>query len=299
MKWLIFLVILIALPVGACVRSPQVSNVNSTPEAPRPSPTEQADAATPASPALPPFKDGVVLNIKVEGEPGRKPRISGETNLPEGTELSIGIEGKTSNFSGGDKAIVSGGWFRSVPFGPEGGLKPGQYVASVLTPIPQVQPAQVREAMGVNGENLRGPLVKRSSIGPTVEVEQDFQLDERGNIKSGTDKAQVATATGQVREVYKALLALEQQGRGMESLRRSYPNDLEKIRQCGDLMRERQPQAKSLRERAEDLPKPYSIHLAAAATELVLCVSCLRSALDNCDRARSSLKDAEKDINRR
>jgi hypothetical protein len=299
MKWLILLVMLIALLAGACVRSPQVSNVNSAPETPRPSPTEQVVAATTTAPALPPFKDGVVLNITVESDPGRKPRISGETNLPEGTELSIGIEGKTSNFSGGDKAIVSGGRFRSVPFGPEGGLKPGQYVASVLTPIPQVQPAKVREAMGANGENLRGPLVKRGSIGPTVEVEQAFQLDESGNIKSGTDKAQVAAATGEVREVYKALLALEQQGRGMETLRRGYPNDLEKVRQCGDFMRERQPQAKSLRERAEGLPKPYSMHLAAAATELVLCVSCSRSALDNCDRARSSLKDAEKEINRR
>ena len=298
MKRLSSLVALIALLTSACVQTPQVSNVNSVPEAPRPSPV-QTTAPTPSAPTLPPFREGVVLNITVEGDPGRKPRISGETNLPEGTELSIGIEGKTSNFSGGDKAIVSGGRFRSVPFGPDGGLKPGQYVASVLTPIPQVQPAQVREAMGANGENLRGPLVKRGGIGPTVEVEQAFQLDESGTVKSGTNKAQVAASTGEVREVFHTLRTLEQQGRGMESLRRGYPNDLEKVRQCGDLMRERQPQAKGLRERAEALPQPFSIHLASAATELVLCVSCSRSALENCDRARSSLEDAAKEMNRK
>ena len=74
------------------------------------------------------------------------------------------------DFSGGDKGVVSGGRFQSVAFGPAEGLKPGQYVAEVTMPIPQVQPPQVREVLGTNGENLRGPLVKKGGIGTTVET---------------------------------------------------------------------------------------------------------------------------------
>lgn len=213
MRRLIFLIVPYVLLMGACVRTPQVSNVNSATGTPQPSPTEQPASIASTAAQLPPFKDGVVLNITIESDPGRKPRISGETNLPEGTELSVGIEGKTSNFSGGDKAIVSQGRFRSVPFGPAEGLKPGQYVATVTTTYPQVQPAPVREAMGANGENLRGPLVKRDGIGPTVEVEQAFQLDASGTIKTGANKSELASSKSEVREVLQALRTLEQQGR--------------------------------------------------------------------------------------
>jgi hypothetical protein len=282
----------IALLFGACVQSPQVSNTNTAREVARPS--QPPPAPTPSGPSLPPLSEGVVLKMTVEGGPDRKPRISGETNLPDGTELMFGVEGKTTNFSGGDKGVVSGGRFRSAAFGPDGGLKPGQYVADVTMPIPQVQPPQVREVIGANGENLRGPLVKKGGIGTTVEVERPFQLDEGGAVKGGTDAAQVAASAGEVREVLQAVRALERQGRDMESLRQGYPNDLGKVRRCGELMRERQPQARSLQGRAEGLPKPFSIHLGAAATELVLCVSCSRSALQNCDRARSYIDEAAK-----
>lgn len=298
MKGLTACAALAALLAGACVQPPQVSNGNSNRAAAQPTPAQTASPA-PSAPQLPPLKEGVVLSMTVDGGPDRKPRISGETNLPDGTELSFGIEGKTSNFSGGDKGVVSGGRFHSTAFGPDGGLKPGQYVADVTMPIPQVQPAQVQAVIGANGENLRGQLVKRGGIGTTVEVEQSFQLDESGAVKVGTNKNQVAASMDEVREVLQTIRALEQQGRGMESLRQGYPNDLDKVRQCGEQMRERQPQARGLRDRAEALPKPFSAYLGAAATELVLCVSCSRSALDNCARARSYIEEASKAVDRK
>jgi len=295
MKRLTVCAALAALLASACVQPPQVSDGNSTQTAAQPTPAQTASPTPPAQQLLP-LKEGVVLNVTVEGGPDRKPRISGETNLPDGTELSFGIEGKTSNFSGGDKGVVSGGRFHSTAFGPAGGLKPGQYMADVTMPIPQVQPAQVQTVIGANGENLRGQLVKRGGIGTTVEVEQAFQLDESGAVKVGTNKTQVAASMDEVREVLQAVRTLEQLGRGMESLRQGYPNDLDRVRQCGEQMRERQPHARGLRDRAEALPKPFSTYLGAAATELVLCVSCSRSALDNCARARSYIDDASKAI---
>src|SRR5206468_485300 len=122
---------------------------------------------------------------------------------------------------------------------------------------------------------------------------------ERGTIKGGTNKTQVAASMSEVRAVFDAISALEQQGRGMEALRRGYPNDLDKVRQCGEQMRARQPQARALRERAEGQPQPYSMYLDSAATELVLCVSCARSALENCDRTRSALDNASREMKRR
>lgn len=49
---------------------------------------------------------------------------------------------------------------------------------------------------------------------------------------------------------------------------------MENARQYGDLMRERQPQTRSLRDHAKVLPKPFSIHLGIAALELILCAFC-------------------------
>ena len=294
MMKLIAVIAVALLVLSACVQNRPASNVASTP-APAPGPSPSVAP----TPLLPQLRERLVLTITVEGGSDRKPKVSGETNLPDGTELMVGLEGKTGNFSGDDKTVVRGGRFTSSAFGPEGGLKPGQYVAEVTMPIPQVQPQPVRDVIGQDGENLRGPLVKRDGLGTTVEVRQSFQLDERGSAKGGTDKAHVAAAAAEASEVFRAVQELERSGRDMESLRRGYPNDLEKVRQCGELMRQRQPRARALCERAEGLPNPVSVYLGAAAGELVLCVSCSRSALQNCDRARSSLDDASKAIGRK
>lgn len=296
MKLLVVCVVL-ALFISACNQNPQVSNSNTVQDTTQPTPEKIAPSPTPASPSLPPLGDGAVLRVSVQGDPGLRPTITGETNLPDGTEIMVSVESKTSNFTGQDKASVMEGRFRAGPFGPEGGLKPGQYTASVTMPIPQVQPPQVRAVIGATGENLNGPLVKKGSLGLTVETEEAFQLDSKGIITGGTNKSAVDASIGDVHEVLQALRNLEQQGRSMEALRQGYQNDLEKVRQCGELMRERQPQAKNLRQRAESLPRPYSIHLGSAATEMVLCVSCSRSALENCNRARPSIEDMSKALN--
>ena len=98
----------------------------------------------------------------------------------------------------------------------------------------------------------------------------------------------------EARAILKDLRILEQQGRSMEPLRNT--DDLSKSGRCGELMRERQKRAKELAARAEALPTKLSYDLRVAATKLVWCVSCLGNALEDCDRARASLAQAEKVI---
>ena len=131
-------------------------------------------------------------------------------------------------------------------------------------------------------------------IGVSVEVEQAFKITPTGITSGKTDTKEIQAALSQAKEILQALKNLEQQGRSMESLRNT--DDLSKVRQCGDLMRERQNRAKELLARAETLPKSYGFSLSVAARELSMCVTCSRDAIQNCDMARSTLKDAEKAI---
>lgn len=87
---------------------------------------------------------------------------------------------------------------------------------------------------------------------------------------------------------------LERQGRSMEPLRRN--QTIENLKRCGEMMRERQRIADELRNRAESLPQTLSFHLGVAAIESKLCVSCLSTATEKCDRVRTALVEAKKDI---
>lgn len=262
---------------------------------------ETPSATPPAAAGLPPLSEGVVLNAAVQEDPGRRPVVTGETNLPNDTEGIASIESKMTKKGGSDKFTVQGGRFRAGPFSDGGqGLAPGNYTLDLTIAIAQVQPPQVRAIIGQNGENLRGPLVERDSIGTSVQLSQDFRLDEQGRISAGTDKKEVEQSAQaslkEARAVLQALQKLERQGREMESLR---GDDVDKLRRCGDLMRARQSEAKALGARAEALPRErYAILLAAAAGELHLCVSCMSRATNQCDIAHSSLADAEKELDK-
>lgn len=242
-----------------------------------------------------PLSKGVVLNFKVETNGNRKPKIVGYTNLPDGTELMFSIEGKSVRYNAQDKATIQGGRFQSDTFSKNyNDLDAGQYTADVLMPIPEVQSPSVRAVIGEQGENLKGSPVKKGGLGVTVSLEQPFQLNADGVVSLTQNKSEIANAEKSAYAVFDALKQLEQQGRSMESLRSN--KTIEKIRECGDLMRNRQPIADDLRSKAELLPQPFSVWLTPAAIELKLCVSCASFAIDNCNRAKTSLDQATKEM---
>ena len=103
----------------------------------------------------------------------------------------------------------------------------------------------------------------------------------------------------QANPLIEEIRSLQTEGENMDSLR----FDSDRLAMCGDTMRRFQPQADSLRERADALEvnksEPDSFqasmaknYLSTAAANLHLCVSCLRSATDSCNQVNSSVQTA-------
>ncbi len=95
--------------------------------------------------------------------------IQGTTNLPEGTQLMLSLEG--SGYLAQDSISVSNGMFTSAQFSNKGNsLANGTYTLKISTPTANVQPASVQEIIGENGRNLKGDLVTFDEIwGSTVD----------------------------------------------------------------------------------------------------------------------------------
>jgi hypothetical protein len=292
---LCFLAVLVSVSF-ACTTTEQSKNNNAVPtsSANTNSATSQSSPA-PSNSDSAPMNEDVILHLSVEEDSTLRPKIVGKTNLPDKTELLVTVSGKSTNFTGQEKTSVHAGRFQAGPFGSSSGLQPGQYTVDVVVAVPLVQPDSVRAVIGQNGENLKGSLVTKGRLGVSVEVEQAFKITSTGITSGKTDKKEVQAALIQAREILRALKNLEQQGRSMEALRNT--DDLSKVRQCGDLMRERGKKAKELESNAGTLPNSYGFRLRVAASELSMCVTCANDAIRTCDIARSTLKDAEKVIN--
>ena len=288
--------LLMAFVVLSCKNSGNQSNLQSNNSSPQPTSSATPELKEqPTSSNIQPLEKGVILTLKIETNGTRQPKIVGETNLPDGTELRGSIDSKTIKYNAGSKFFVRNGRFESETFSKnQNDLEAGQYTAEVSMPIAQVQTPAIRAVIGQNGENLKGSLVEKGSLGVTVSAKQPFQLKADGSVLLAENKSEIANAEKNALAVFDALKRLEQQGRSMESLRNNQTT--EKIRECGNLMRERQPIADDLRSKAESLPRPFTVWFTPAAIELKLCVSCASSAMDNCNRVKSSLDEAAKEM---
>ncbi len=248
-------------------------------------------AVRPPSVGNTPMDGDVSLRVSVEQQAARRATILGETNLPNNTELLVTVSSTSTNFTGQAKTSVQSGRFLAGPFGPTGGLQPGQYTVNVVMPIPKVQPDSVRAVIGENGEHLKGPLVAGGKSGPSVKVTEAFKLTSTDIVSGKEDANALQAALRRSRDILQELKALERQGRSMEPLRKT--NDLPKMRRCADLMRENRNTAKDVLARAEALPQRVGFHLSVAARELAMCLTCSENAIQHCNMAQSTLKDAE------
>lgn len=139
-------------------------------------PSTEAPTATPCGGASQrPLDQPVTLSVSVERTP-EGVILTGKTNLPECTELSLEVTGE--GYMGQSKAFVQGGSYRSEDaFSDRGSpFAPGNYEAQVLMPVPVVQPPGVRAVIGENGEHLSGPLVHKEDMGIVVENTTSFSV---------------------------------------------------------------------------------------------------------------------------
>jgi len=233
--------------------------------------------------AVTPTVGDVTLSIEPPSPEGPH-RVTAITSLPDGTSLMFTVTSKSRpGESYQDTAVVTGGKAEAGPFGKDGTLPPGQYDVEVTMPIPEVQSPETRRVIGDKGENLRGPLVKRGTMGATVERTEAFTLGS-----GSTPNA--AQAVSKAKELLAEVTALEKATRTMAPLRQS--RDTATLKRCGELMREHQPEAERLRDQASKLPLPLGMHIGIAAGHLVLCASCMDTAEEDCARARGSIKEA-------
>jgi hypothetical protein len=223
----------------------------------------------------------------IEPPPAEGPHtITVRTNLPDGTDLMVDVEGKSTHSGGSDKVQVRDGMATAGPFGQGGKLDPGKYVVEAVMPIPAVQSDEVRAVIGENGEKLRGRKVKRGSLGVSVEERLTFVVGGTAATPAPTE----ADAVKRASELLEQVSDLEKATRAMRPLRKK--SDTESLRRCGELMRRHQPEAERLRAATDGLPVPLGMHIGIAAGNLVLCSSCLESADGFCTQANESLKKA-------
>ena len=131
----------------------------------------------PTKPILPSLKNGVIIKAQFSDQNDNKPMIIGFTNLPDGTELMIDLDRRKAKYSGGTKTTVNQGRFQTERFTGEGGdLPPGNYILSISTPLPELEPESVKQIIGKHGENLKGKWTTISYKDKMVKYSDRLQL---------------------------------------------------------------------------------------------------------------------------
>ncbi len=121
----------------------------------------------------------VTISIRPELQPDGRAVVCGETNLPPGTQLMISLQEKgVPRLYQSKCSVVDGGRFRSESLGRKDGLSKGAYVADVVMPYARLQPPDVRQAIGEQGEKLTGPLVVRNALGVAVQFSTEVAIGE-------------------------------------------------------------------------------------------------------------------------
>lgn len=102
----------------------------------------------------------VLLEVSLVRGPDSKIQIVGETDLPSGMELMLGLRRPEIDYWAQDKIVVNNGGFRSEGFSDRGRPLPAAiYEVQVTSPLPRLQPSSVRYVIGEQGQNLSGPAV--------------------------------------------------------------------------------------------------------------------------------------------
>lgn len=115
------------------------------------------------------------LQVKPSGDPA-KPHLSGLTNLPNGTSLTLTVLSPQANFRGEDQVTVVNQRFKSIAFSSEGKpLEPGAYIVEVSAPLSKFQPNKVKKVVGPQYENFVGPQF-RLLMGRWIETKTQFKV---------------------------------------------------------------------------------------------------------------------------
>lgn len=102
----------------------------------------------------------LVPEVTIQADRGGYPIIYGQTNMPDGTLLTVTLR-IPGQYGGMQNVEVVNGRFASTRFSVNGErpLPSGKASVEVSSHLPQLQSQEVRAVIGDRGENLEGPLV--------------------------------------------------------------------------------------------------------------------------------------------
>lgn len=229
------------------------------------------------------MSEDVRLTVEVQRTNDDRLLVFGETNLPDETNLIVTLFNEDVGYSAQDRTIVTDGRFSAGPFSRQSrGFEVGHYIARVVMPIPEVQPAEVQSVIGDKGEHLTGDLVQESSMGgKVVKYSISYTLGSEESIKQ--TQSDHVSLVSEVRDEIEYLIIA---GRGMEQYRNT--DNLATLRVCGEEMRVNQARAKKVKASADSLSMSQ-ISLKIASAHVHSCVSCSGTALEACALVEEAL----------
>ena len=121
----------------------------------------------------------VSVEASMELRSDRRIIVTGQTNLPVNANISVMVERELSSVRWRERTRVGEeGRFRVGPLGPGSGLPDGGYRVSVELMESSIQPENVRQRIGLQGENLAGDLVEQSrhGLGQVINYSRRFMI---------------------------------------------------------------------------------------------------------------------------
>ncbi|MFO7909936.1 MAG: hypothetical protein R6U42_08020 [Halomonas sp.] len=130
-----------------------------------------------ASTAIQPLE--VTVEASMELRSDRRIIVAGQTNLPVSSNISVMVERELSSVRWRERTQVGeDGRFQVGPLGPGSGLPDGGYRIRVELMESSIQPENVRQRIGLQGENLAGDLVEQSrhGLGQVINYSRRFMI---------------------------------------------------------------------------------------------------------------------------
>ena len=107
-----------------------------------------------------------------------KVRFNIKTNLPNNTELMVGLTSMNGDYKGQTKTLVKDGKAQTEWFSDKGEpIKNGKYELSTSMSMPVLQTEEVQKIVGKNGEYMKGNLVQKSSIDNSFYISKESTIE--------------------------------------------------------------------------------------------------------------------------
>jgi hypothetical protein len=131
---------------------------------------------TPTIPLNPNSLD-VVFDLDISKNSDNTINIKGTTNLFDNASLMISLSDLNGLLLAQNRALTKNGEFDFGILGKKDiGFKKGTYSVNITLSIPSVQNNEFVHKAGIEYENLKGPHVDRTGIGPTVSYTEEFEI---------------------------------------------------------------------------------------------------------------------------